>query len=583
MMRPTPKRVVVAMVTFAILFAAVGGAIQLILTRHRIHPSGEVYTPAKTPSSWREVQDGLGHAAHLRGARPVACADCHEIVAGTFRPPDATRCAKCHPTIHPTLHKSAPPETRECLTCHPFVLRAGKGTGPWNCIRCHDKAQGAFGAVAVHAKEACGGCHKPHSEPALDPTPCTECHRDQKTRHGSKQGAAVSLCLDCHQPHEKAGAADGKCASCHLAGDHHDKAIPAVPVTALQPGKHERCTGCHKPHQFTRTEVASCRTCHAQQITIGQFTARPHAECTSCHDPHDPRGNVVASCQKCHTTVHPRHPVDATKGTCLGCHDIHPKQVQVGVARACSTCHQKAVSDTGFHLGNTACTACHKAHEFKPLVPDACRTCHQNEARRTATNGHRACTTCHTAHAPKTPPKDCATCHADKSKLVADNKGHQTCRGCHQDPHAPKTTLAACKTCHTDEGASAPKGHAECTGCHEPHRGALVAPPPQVCAKCHADRTTGPHKNVKDSCLSCHRGHGPKGIEKPPPCLSCHQRDALPNLHQKPHHVTCESCHTSHGGPRGDRATCIACHTDRKNHEPTATSCIGCHNFRKAR
>src|SRR5512142_54906 len=110
-MTPPDKRFVVAAAVLAVLASVVGIAIHLAFARPRIHPSGSVYTPAGAPSAWHGTQDSLGHAAHVRGVRPVACADCHEIAQGTFQRPDASRCAKCHPDTHPTLHRNAPPET----------------------------------------------------------------------------------------------------------------------------------------------------------------------------------------------------------------------------------------------------------------------------------------------------------------------------------------------------------------------------------------------------------------------------------------------------------------------------------------
>jgi hypothetical protein len=127
-------------------------------------------------------------------------------------------------------------------------------------------------------------------------------------------------------------------------------------------------------------------------------------------------------------------------------------------------------------------------------------------------------------------------------------------------------------------GSSAPKGHADCAKCHEKHT--FKAPEVTKCATCHSDRIGVHSKNVKGSCLTCHRPHGPLGVASPPACLSCHDRGKLPSLHQKSGHAKCTACHSSHKGPNGDRKTCTACHKDRANHEPDSPTCLGCHVFK---
>lgn len=619
------RRLALAGIFIAALLGALAFVVvQYLLAQPTLHRSGGTHEVASSTRPWQKVLEGPGHRAHLTGPNPVACADCHDIQSGSFKAPDASRCSKCHEGVVPTIHSnaSAPPEARECTSCHNFLANEST-SGAWNCIRCHAKAQGEFGAVVVHSKEACGGCHRPHQSPSLAPPPCTECHKDVQSHpasamHGAAASAPVNnsnapaggagttattfhagavasaaanalpaaevpagACLACHQPHEKAGVAASSCARCHQ--DPKIKA-PHIPATAVVVGKHDTCIGCHKPHVFKKAEVASCQSCHSAKVTLGQFTAKPHGLCNSCHDPHNAKAAAGDSCQRCHANVHPDHKIT----DCKQCHNIHPTPGTLAAqaprkAVACSSCHNKASSDVAFHLGNTECTACHKPHGFAKPGITACQACHKPQATLAASGGHNACAGCHTPHAPKTPTPACATCHADKGKLV--NKGHQACAGCHQEKHAPKRNMTECKSCHKVEASTAPKGHQACAGCHEPHAG---TPTVAKCASCHPDRATGPHRNIKDGCNNCHKAHGsgaPGGsatIAKPPACNTCHKPGSLPALHNKPHHADCASCHTSHGGPRGDRATCMKCHTDRANHEPTAAVCTGCHMFRGA-
>jgi len=578
---PTRRRIraATAMVILAILGGISFAAVQLALRQPRLHRGEGRVTLDTGERPWGRVLGGPGHHAHLAGARAVACADCHDVKAASFQAPDASRCNRCHADVEVTIHPaaSAPAETRECTTCHAF-LADSPATDAWGCVRCHDKAQGKFGAVVVHAKEACGGCHRPHATPSLQPLPCTDCHRDERPHHGDR-GIATTECRDCHQPHDRAGVAAASCARCHQDPATRAVGAPRIPVTATAPGKHETCVGCHTPHEFTRRGVARCQTCHASQVTLGQFTARPHSECTSCHAPHDPLASPASRCKTCHAAVHLDHPDPARKGDCTGCHPIHARTRQASIAVACSSCHTQAATDTAFHGGKAPCTGCHVPHGFAKPSPTACATCHQRETSLAQGNGHRACTGCHQPHAPKNPPKACTSCHAAQTKLVATNTGHQACTGCHTQPHNPRTELTPCRTCHTAEAGAMPSGHAglpkTCASCHEPHAG---APTVARCASCHADRATGPHLRVNGGCTTCHRAHGPKGPAQPPACKTCHDKP-LPALHAKPAHADCAGCHTSHGGPRGDRATCMTCHTDRANHEPGARSCIGCHVF----
>lgn len=572
----TRGRTLIALVVLVLVGGAAFAALQLALAQPSISRSGSEYASSVGERPWRKVLDGEGHRAHLTGVRPVACAECHAIQNGTFTKPDASRCTRCHADVQATVHESptAPPETKECTTCHSFLATDAQ-KGPWDCIRCHDKAQSGFGAVAVHAKEACGGCHRPHQRPQLAAAECTSCHTKVAAKHGD-HAPGPSLCLDCHQPHEQAGTADGKCVDCH---QNHLKTTPQIAMTALQPGKHDRCTGCHRGHDFTAGGVAACKTCHDDQVTLGALTAKPHADCKSCHDSHNPTADASNRCQGCHSTLHPSHP--AAGGTCTGCHQIHTKTPQANAAVACATCHTKASGDNAFHDGTTACTSCHKPHTFaKPSVPTVCADCHKQEKTLTAGGGHQTCTGCHTPHDPKAAPKACATCHADQGKLVATNQGHQTCTGCHAQPHAPKQDMPACKTCHANEASSAPGDHQTCANCHEPHGGTQSGS--TKCATCHADKAGGNHKTVKGGCLTCHAPHAGTGSPaKPPTCTSCHSdRSKLPGLHQKQGHEDCANCHTSHGAPRGDRASCTTCHKDRADHEPQSKTCNGCHVFK---
>jgi hypothetical protein len=384
--------------------------------------------------------------------------------------------------------------------------------------------------------------------------------------------------LDCHAVHDTELAADQRCRACHGAGATLTSAgsTPAIARTATFAG-HDKCVTCHKPHTFTRDTAAACTDCHSDLPVLASTRVRKHAQCASCHDPHDASPTAAERrCAKCHKTISPDHPplVDVvgarttqvaravpSKGNhpCVGCHPIHEPAVVTATltAVACSSCHTAAASDTAFHAGDTACAACHQAHDFalRPGDTTVCRTCHAGEQRATSrarAGGHRDCRTCHTGGA-----------------------------------HTPSTAPAACASCHTEQRATATAGHTECRTCHDPHAGALLATAAR-CQSCHTEQANAHHARIDNGCNACHRVHGPGGVAKPPTCATCHDTARLPTLHKLKDHQTCGDCHDVHERtPKAPRATCTTagCHTQVKGmpvaqHEPAATTCVGCHPFR---
>lgn len=521
-----------------------------------------------------KVVEGPGHDEHLNGTEPVACRDCHEIRAEEFLKPDEERCQNCHEREDATLHASEASRRPDvCTGCHRFLKKRGEEAEPWGCRRCHGEPQGELAAVVVHGREQCGNCHRPHGRPATLAKNCVECHEHDKqarARHGSRTGAA--LCLDCHEPHGESEVAATKCVTCHVSppagaatttaagtppgpgptpvaavvtadggvatpASPTSPVAPRVPATAIFRGGHTKCTDCHTNHDFRAAGAKSCKSCHGGQRVIAEDRVRQHGVCTSCHDNHNPRASAAASCGRCHSAVRPSHP-QTEGGRCTSCHVVHPTGGGP-VAKACSSCHQQAGSETGFHAGGTRCQQCHRPHQFTGLSGAVCRNCHAIEAN-----------------------------------LTASNQGHQNCTRCHQ-AHRPSQPVAACGTCHAAENRTAPRGHRECLRCHDQHSGTQRS----ACVGCHQDRTQRLHGDLPGGCPTCHRAHGPGGRAAPPPCTSCHNRAALPNLHQVNEHAQCRACHGGHSGPRANRATCIACHEDKQEHEPLATQCSGCHTF----
>jgi hypothetical protein len=525
--------------------ALVLGAVAMIAWLHS--PPAGVLVAAENPASASgripAAIAGRGHSVHLASARGITCESCHELAPDKFTKPSAAKCQGCHEGRHVGLHKSeaaVAAGAAECTACHSFVPRAGDERDPWSCMRCHEDKQGAKAAIVVHAKEACGTCHRPHEDRATVPADCTTCH-DGK-RAPIHPLADARPCASCHEPHVKAPRGADACTGCHFEKE------PKVPETAIFRGGHQ-CTGCHSSHEKGASVKTPCTSCHAQQHVVGMERVPQHSDCLSCHDNHNVMHAPGDRCVGCHATVHADRAVDVSRG-CTSCHDVHGKKGQVltttGTNADCSTCHTIAASDRAFHDRAIACTGCHATHGSNPLGPK------------------------------KIAP--CATCHEKKADLVALNAGHADCKGCHT-PHAPLPPKTTCSTCHAPEAQSAPRGHAVCTSCHEPHSGSRPA-----CTSCHEDKKASVHGALDGGCQTCHRPHGPKPPATPPACTSCHAPASLPALHTVPQHGDCRTCHSKpHQLPAADRATCTSCHTDRKDHEKNATRCVGCHNFRGAK
>ena len=242
---------------------------------------------------------------------------------------------------------------------------------------------------------------------------------------------------------------------------------------------------------------------------------------------------------------------------------------------------------------------------------DTCATCHDEVAKKFASNPHTkmaqmhggngtTCENCHGAgkahvegggdvtkifNPAKAGAKDveakCLTCHAGAHPNFERSphaKANVSCIGCH-DIHgskeesllkAPQPTL--CFQCHTDvkPAFSMPfhhkvnEGLVKCSDCHDPHgtfgNNNLKSTADQnaICTKCHTE-TRGPfvyeHAAVKaEGCMACHTPHGPQN----PRLLN------MPSIN-----TLCNQCHspvaagTVHGMNSGsaELAPCTDCHT----------------------
>src|SRR5690606_12615386 len=100
--------------------------------------------------------------------------------------------------------KLGPASPADCFECHAFVPQEGfeghaaKAPHAWDCMRCHEAAQGETPPVEIHAQSTCDTCHRPHGDPQVLPSDCGSCH-DVATDHATKGKTQGEVCATCHQ------------------------------------------------------------------------------------------------------------------------------------------------------------------------------------------------------------------------------------------------------------------------------------------------------------------------------------------------------------------------------------------------
>ncbi|MBI3450305.1 MAG: hypothetical protein HY049_15500 [Acidobacteria bacterium] len=378
---------------------------------------------------------------------PDLCVTCHDD------PRKAPAIAGAPAKVHP------PVAAGECLTCHnPHASdqdRLLKAPQTELCGTCHAEAKAAREVKAPHApaKEACTGCHQPHSGPdkllkARAPALCETCHAGvgpQAARKHPHPPAAAGECLTCHNPHGSDHKGSLKepaatlCLSCH---EDLRKDVEARNVH--RPFQSGDCVACHEPHGADTEHLVAadigkaCLKCHQKEMDAlpekGRHAPFAAGECLSCHKPHaSPNESLLATeagalCRSCHDALPgekdaaTRH-LPVARGQCLACHGPHGGSGAALLRRddmraLCLSCHgeqskQMMGRNTTVHppFARESCLACHVAHaspteSLLAKEPAAlCTTCHDptKAAVRTAHKGLLApttdCTTCHAGHA----------------------------------------------------------------------------------------------------------------------------------------------------------------------------------------
>jgi len=167
---------------------------------------------------------------------------------------------------------------------------------------------------------------------------CFRCHDN---RHVSKKGKVLSMgCTECHTMPERGPLMP-------LGNVSTGSRVPWHPVE-LQ-GKHARIL---------------CNQCHSAGY-------RPPTECAECH-----KFDTAAPMMK------------------MACTDCHEKPGEAKPLTACKECHDtvRGLHKKGGHP-ESACTDCHKPHEWKVTGREGCLECHSDMKEHNAAKG--ACVSCH--------------------------------------------------------------------------------------------------------------------------------------------------------------------------------------------
>ncbi len=158
--------------------------------------------------------------------------------------------------------------------------------------------------------------------------------------------------------------------------------------------------------------------------------------------------------------------------------DLHIATTDVDAqieSRACTSCHQEAVSEMQIRGGqhsSLGCGVCHVGHP--PDMAQAygmCLDCHEPHSEQM---NQDACGACHRAHTVtvvtymfNVPPRYCRACHQEAADALAANGSKHSiipCALCHQERH-PATL--SCRYCHGAPHSEEVMMTGTCAACHD--------------------------------------------------------------------------------------------------------------------
>ena len=538
-------------------------------------------------------------------------------------------CDKCHKQFD----KAAQPQL--CINCHKKVGMDiaekhgfhGRAKEEKECRECHTEHRGRNASTVIldtskfdheqtdfllkgkhfDARSKCSGCHLPNKKFNEAPATCNGCH----TKDDKHKGELGNDCAKCHTEngwkttkvdHDKTNFKlldkhlEVKCDSCHIAGKFKDTP--------------RQCSVCHKDEDDKIHKGkfgAKCETCHAEKgwkevlFDHNKKTRFPllgkhfsPVQCVSCH-----KGDLYK---------------DKLQTACVSCHKKDDDKVHKGkFGSKCETCHaeqgwQEILFDHnkmtkftlfGKHLLPTVkCVSCHKGDLYNDKPQMACGSCHKkNDGKIHNSSSGIKCASCHVERGWKEVMFDhnkwtkfsllgkhltlkCVSCH--KGDLYKD-KLQTDCYSCHQsnDKHKGQEGTK-CESCHTEGTWNKTKFD------HNQAHFPLIGKHNQVeCKKCHA---TVMFKDVKSTCVSCHKTQDAHKRRLGLTCETCHTpRDwkawnfdhnktsfKLEAWHEK---LSCYKCHKKEVvGKLKLVGTCSSCHSkDELHNGQAAHPCSRCH------
>lgn len=203
------------------------------------------------------------------------------------------------------------------------------------------------------------------SAPRLSAAPakqsCKACHSDLASvlpkGHPAPKGSAVTSCTGCHLPDVSGKAQPNVLSSrVHIAHAAGKKPVDCATCHTWVPGKRFAVQGqkgsSGAPSRQDMTLLKATLTSWASGPYMDSFHAKANISCNGCH------GKNLAK------------PDDTVEnGRCLACHGPMEK-----LAKKTEPADFKDRNPHKSHLGEIACTVCHKAHQASTVM---CLDCHK--------------------------------------------------------------------------------------------------------------------------------------------------------------------------------------------------------------
>lgn len=477
----------------------------------------------------------------------------------------------------------------ECNNCHKIFSKKGQDN---LCLGCHKtvnsdikKKRGYHGRKKSIQNSSCKSCHTEHKGRKADIVKLeSTTFNHNKTDFILRGRHKVIECNACHKKKKKYRDAKFQCQSCHLKESPHKKTL------TKKKNLFNKCAGCHRATGWNKIvfnhnketkykltgahEMALCQSCHINE----RYNKTPK-QCVSCHKLDDVhQGRNGEKCNKCHTTkkwgkISFNHTRDTTfplkakhkKTPCKSCHAKTPykkkKSKKKTPARKCISCHSYDDThnglfgekcnkchidkswnkskfnhdrDTKFYLKGqhkkTKCNSCHKVKNKE--LKSTCISCHKSDDVHKGNLGTK-CNSCHTASSWK---KRVKFEHDLTPFPLMGMHGAVACEECHVGS-GYKNIKKSCVSCHKNEDFHKGKLGNNCDRCHTPNDWGVWLFNHNKQSKF---KLTGGHKKIH--CHSCHSKPIDKVRQIPRACQNCHSND---DPHNGQFGAQCNDCHNT--------------------------------------